>query len=133
MQRAPDLVSFQIFFQVVAAWGGGRRKMIGTLGPIRLMRQLQWRVRQQFLITMRHAAPLSVHAFEMLQLDAEHRALNAFHTVVVSDLVVVIALSRAVLAEGASPGRKRGVVCDQSPTFAVSTEVFSGIKAETRR
>ena len=79
---------------------------------------------------MRHAAAFRRPFRQMLQLHAEHRALNAFHAVIVADFVVVIAHGGAVFAQGAGALVKGGVVRHQRAAFAAGAEIFAGIKTE---
>ena len=67
-------------------------KMPGALGVIGFLRQLERRIGQQLLITPRDAAAFTRPGIEVAQLDAEDCALNAFHSIIVADFVVVIAL-----------------------------------------
>ena len=56
MQRAADVVGFEMLFQLVALRMADDVKMIRAFGVGRFERQLQRRVVQQFMIAMRDAA-----------------------------------------------------------------------------
>src|SRR5208282_5208377 len=67
---------------------------------------------------------------QMLQLHTEHGALDAFHAVIESDLIVIIAHGGTMLAQGAGAFVKSGVVGHKRAAFTASAEIFSGIKTE---
>src|SRR5208282_2908404 len=85
---------------------------------------------QQFIVAVRHAAALARPSLQMLELYAEHRALNAFHAVVEADFVVIVTLRGAVFSQRPGARGERGVVGHQGSAFATSAEVFAGIKTE---
>ena len=79
---------------------------------------------------MRHAAAFVRPFCQMLQFHAQHRALNAFHAIIVADFVVIIAHGRAVLAQRTGALGKGGVVRHERAAFAAGAEIFAGIKTE---
>src|SRR5262245_42469413 len=105
-------------------------KMIRALGVVRFGRKLEWSVGQQHMITMCDAPALAGPAVQVFQFDSQDSALNPFHPVIESDFVVIIPLSRAMLAQGARPCGECGVIRHQRPTFAISAKILSGIKTE---
>ena len=115
-----------MLFEFVTARVAHDVKMAHAFGVSGLHRQLQRRVAQQLVIPVRHAPAASVHVSEMGQLHAQHGALDAFHPVIESDLVVVIARGGAVFAQGAGAGGDRGVVCHERAAFAARAEILPG-------
>jgi len=98
----------------------------------RFVWQLERCIGQQLMIAMRDAAAFAGPSRKVLEFYSQNSALDAFHAIVIADLVVVIALSRAVLAERASPSCESRVVGHQRATFAVGAQVLAWIKAEAR-
>src|SRR5206468_10438239 len=68
--------------------------------------------------------------FEVPQLHAEHRALDAVHPVVESLHRVLVALLLAPAAQRPNPPRQVAVVGDHRATFAVGAEVLPRIETE---
>ena len=76
-------------------------------------------------------ARASVHGFEMAQLDAQDRALDAVHAVVEALQDVVVALFLAPVAQHADRSwHVLVVVGDDDAALAVGAEVLAGIEAE---
>src|SRR5438094_375982 len=67
---------------------------------------------------------------EILEFDAENGALDAFHAIVETNLVMIITLRRAVFAQGSRASGKSSIICNQRATFAVCAEIFSRVKTE---
>ena len=63
VQRATNLVRFKMFFQVITPWMAHYVQVINAFRKIRLARQLQRRVRQQFVIFFATRRRPSVHLF----------------------------------------------------------------------
>ena len=90
VQTAADAIGFEVFFQAIAPPMAHHVEMPCALGIISLARQLQRRACQQFMVALRHPAPFARPMVQVLELHAQHRALKPFHTVVESDLIVVV-------------------------------------------
>ena len=92
VQRATDLIGFQMLLEFIAAGVAHGVNVINAFGVVRLARELQGGVGEQFMIPVGHAPALARPVVQMLQFDIEHRALNAFHAIIKADFVVVITL-----------------------------------------
>src|SRR5581483_3549726 len=92
MQGAADLMRFEMLFKFVAAGMAHDVQMVATFRVIGFERQLQRGIRKQFVVTMRHAAALLRPFVQVLELYSQNRALNAFHAVVETHLVVIVTL-----------------------------------------
>ena len=67
---------------------------------------------------------------EMRQLHVEHRALDAFHSGVVTDFDVIVPAVLSVVAEAADAGGDGVVIGDDRAGFAKGAEVLAGVEAE---
>ena len=121
MQRAADAVGFEMFLQLVALRMTHHVEMPDAFAPTGFLGQLQRRVVQQFVIAMRDTAATGGPVRQVLELYAEDGALDSFHAVIEADFVVVVALSGAVLSQGASARGQCAVIRDESAAFAIST------------
>src|SRR5260221_10935057 len=92
--------------------------------------QTKRRINEQLGVATRDTAAAFLPIRQMLQLHAEHRALNSLHAIVVADFVVVITLRRTVFTQRAGAGGERGVVGHERATFAARAEIFRRIKTE---
>ena len=69
---------------------------------------------------------------KMFQLHLQHRALKAFHAIVVSDKFVLVSAGLAVGARGTSELRDAIVVGRERSAFAIGAEILRRIKTERR-
>src|SRR6185436_9280798 len=98
----------------------------------RFHRKLQRRIAQQFLVTLSDPPSFTRPIVQVTEFDPKDRSLNAFHSVVEPDFIMIIPARGTVIAQCAGAGSQSLIVGQQSPAFSVSPEVFSRIEAETR-
>ena len=99
MEGTADLVGLEMLFQIVAARMADDVKVINAFGVAGFLWQLKRSVSKQFVIAMSDASAFAGPVIKVLEFDAEHRALDAFHAIIVADFVVVIADTGAVFAQ----------------------------------
>src|SRR5215831_16423289 len=87
---------------------------------------------EEFVVTASHAATSASPVVEVLQFDAEHGALKAFHAVVVADFVVIIAFGGAVFAQRLCAAGEGRVIGNERAAFSAGAEVLAGIEAKPR-
>src|SRR5262245_33659953 len=108
MECAADFVLLQMLLESIPLRMADDVEVISALDAVRFARELKRSVFEQFVVPMPDAPAFPGPGIKMLQLDSEDGALDSFHSIVEAHLVVVIALCRAVLAEGARAGRESG-------------------------
>src|SRR3954462_7030842 len=82
---------------------------------------------------MGDAPALARPVIEMLELDAEDRALDSFHAIIVTHFLVVIAFARTVFAQGTGARGHLRVVGDERTPFAVIAKIFTRVTATARQ
>src|SRR5271157_3293428 len=87
--------------------------------------------REQLRVEPRIASTRFIPCVDMLQLYAQHRTLEAIHSGVPSDHVMVILPRLTVVPEHPNLVCELVVIRHGRTSLSVSTEVFTGIKAET--
>src|SRR5579862_5624477 len=90
-----------------------------ALRVLSLAWQLKRCVGKEVMVPVSHALARLGPGVQMLEFDTQNRALDAFHSVIVSDLVVIITLRGTVLAQSSSPGCKCGIIRNQGSAFSV--------------
>lgn len=101
---------------------------VATAG--RLGRQPQRQAREPLPVAGGQPATRLGPGLEVLQLDAQDRALEGIHPVVESDLIVMIPPLLGVVPQRPQPGGDPVIVRDDRPALAARPEVLAGIKAE---
>ena len=87
-------------------------------------------VGEQAVVGGRMRAPLHIPLVEKAQLDAQDRRLNLVHARVEAELLVVVALFRAVVAKQAQPARQLGIGGGDRTALAVGAQILGEVEAE---
>ena len=89
--------------------------------------------REQFAVARGVRAAQLVPAVEVFELNAEHRALNAFEPEVVADDFVTVLLLGAVVAQQPDAARDFLVIRHDAPPSPYAPRFLPGIEAEAAR
>src|ERR1044071_537505 len=104
----------------------------GALRMRGFLRKFHRCIGQQFLVTFGYTPPLASPCFQMSKLHTQHGALNAFHAVIETDFVMIIALGRAVIPQGPGPNCKLSIIRYQRSALATRSKILARIKTEAR-
>src|SRR2546423_6990351 len=88
MQSTADLVGLEMLFELIAARMAHYIQVPRTLRKGRFAGQLERSVRQQLVVTMGDTPTAAGPGIEVFQFYSKDRALDAFHTVIISNFVM---------------------------------------------
>ncbi len=131
VERGAHALGLQVLAQLVPLGMAHDVEVVHALGVGGLDREHERGLREQLVVPVGDLSPGPGPGGKVGQLDRQNRPLDAFHSIVVADLVMVVPGRRTMLAQAAGAFGKVGVVGHQGPGFAAGSEVLARIEAES--